>query len=304
VPCRRGRPRHAADLGRHRRPRGRGRTPPSGAAGVPRAAGAAAAERRGRRRAHRRGADPAGDDGHAGRRGRLRGRVLQRAAVQRHRPAGRRHPQPSAGAGAGPSSRFGAPGSAYRCGSPTGARTPPPRASTTSATGPSTASSSSPGSAVRACTGAPCACRTAPGPPRSALAPLASRRPGLRAPGAADPHELPVRAVLRQQISVAAGRRPGSALVAAYGRPLRTPGGGLTRLFPTADVLADAALGEPGVLESRRRTLRTLTAALAGGTVARGRPGGYAARGRLAAVACVRHAPPLEGRRRGRRTPA
>ncbi len=57
-----------------------------------------------------------------------------------------------------------------------------------------------------------------------------------------------------------AGRRLGSALVAAYGQPPRTPGGGLTDLFPTAEVLADAALGEPGMPESRRRTLRTLTA--------------------------------------------
>ncbi|MFI0816014.1 AlkA N-terminal domain-containing protein [Streptomyces sp. NPDC021098] len=101
-----------------------------------------------------------------------------------------------------------------------------------------------------------------------ALAPLVARRPGLRAPGAADPHELAVRAVLGQQVSVAAGRKLGNALVAAYGQRLPTPSGALTRLFPTADVLADAALGELGMPESRRRTLRTLTAALADGTVA------------------------------------
>ncbi|MFD9879279.1 bifunctional transcriptional activator/DNA repair enzyme AdaA, partial [[Kitasatospora] papulosa] len=40
-----------------------------------------------------------------------------------------------------------------------------------------------------------------------ALAPLVARSPGLRAPGAADVHELAVRAVLGQQVSVAAGRR-------------------------------------------------------------------------------------------------
>ena len=67
---------------------------------------------------------------------------------------------------------------------------------------------------------------------------------------------------------MAAGRRLGNALVAAYGQPLRTPSGALTHLFPTAEVLADAALGELGMPESRRRTLRTLTTALADGTVA------------------------------------
>ncbi|WP_431040660.1 DNA-3-methyladenine glycosylase 2 family protein [Streptomyces sp. P1-3] len=52
------------------------------------------------------------------------------------------------------------------------------------------------------------------------LGPLVARRPGMRAPGAADPRELAVRAVLGQQVSVAAGRRLGAALVAAYGEPL------------------------------------------------------------------------------------
>lgn len=42
-----------------------------------------------------------------------------------------------------------------------------------------------------------------------ALAPLVARSPGLRAPGAADVHELAVRAVLGQQVSVA--RAAGSA---------------------------------------------------------------------------------------------
>lgn len=101
----------------------------------------------------------------------------------------------------------------------------------------------------------------------AALAPLVAVRPGLRSPGAADPRELAVRAVLGQQVSVAAGRTLGNALVAAYGEPLAEPDGGLTRLFPAAQDLADASLAEIGMPESRRTTLRTLAAALADGAV-------------------------------------
>jgi AraC family transcriptional regulator of adaptative response / DNA-3-methyladenine glycosylase II len=101
----------------------------------------------------------------------------------------------------------------------------------------------------------------------AALAALTARRPGLRAPGAVDAHELATRAVLGQQVSVAAGRRLGSALVAAYGRPLAAPSGTLAHLFPAADTLAGASLSEIGMPVPRRDTLRALNAALADGTV-------------------------------------
>ncbi|WP_328381736.1 helix-turn-helix domain-containing protein [Streptomyces sp. NBC_00400] len=99
------------------------------------------------------------------------------------------------------------------------------------------------------------------------LARLVDRHPGLRSPGAADPDELAVRAVFGQQVSVAAGRALGGALVAAYGEPLPEPSGALTHLFPRADDLAEASLAEIGMPGSRRTTLRTLGAALADGTV-------------------------------------
>ncbi|MCW7940676.1 AraC family transcriptional regulator [Streptomyces hygroscopicus] len=99
------------------------------------------------------------------------------------------------------------------------------------------------------------------------LAPLVAARPGLRAPGAADSHELAARAVLGQQVSVSSGRRLGNALVAAYGQPFAAPSGGLTHLFPDADALAEASLEELGMPESRRDTLRTLAGALASGTI-------------------------------------
>ncbi|MFJ9848158.1 AlkA N-terminal domain-containing protein [Streptomyces sp. NPDC101150] len=99
------------------------------------------------------------------------------------------------------------------------------------------------------------------------LATLVARRRGLRSPGTCDGHELAVRAVLGQQVSVAAGRKLGNAAVAAYGEPLAQPSGGLTHLFPATADLAEASLTELGMPDSRRATLRTLAAALAHGTV-------------------------------------
>ncbi|SER77908.1 AraC family transcriptional regulator, regulatory protein of adaptative response / DNA-3-methyladenine glycosylase II [Streptomyces qinglanensis] len=100
-----------------------------------------------------------------------------------------------------------------------------------------------------------------------ALGRLVSRTPGLRSPGAADAHELAVRAVLGQQVTVGAARTLGGRLVAAYGKPLAAPDGTLTHLFPDAGTLAEAPLGELGMPQTRRRTIRTVAAALADGTV-------------------------------------
>ncbi|MER5782147.1 AlkA N-terminal domain-containing protein [Streptomyces mobaraensis] len=102
------------------------------------------------------------------------------------------------------------------------------------------------------------------------LRPLVAARPGLRSPGAADAEELAVRAVLGQQVSVAAAARLAARLVAAHGTPLPVPDGTLTHVFPEPGVLAEAGLDgpdDPGMPESRRRALRTVAAALADGTV-------------------------------------
>lgn len=63
------------------------------------------------------------------------------------------------------------------------------------------------------------------------LAPLVHARPGLRSPGAADPEEFAVRAV----VGAAAARR----LVTGYGTPLPVPCGTLTHVFPAPQVLAE-----------------------------------------------------------------
>lgn len=103
-----------------------------------------------------------------------------------------------------------------------------------------------------------------------ALAPLVAARPGLRAPGAAEPQETAVRVVLGGQDPPARGRALVARLVAAYGQPLAVPSGGLTHLFPTADALAEAsldALDGFDVPAGRRAALRALTAALADGSL-------------------------------------
>ncbi|MEY9943380.1 AlkA N-terminal domain-containing protein [Kitasatospora sp. GAS1066B] len=101
----------------------------------------------------------------------------------------------------------------------------------------------------------------------AALGPLVARRPGLRSPGHVDPHELAVRAVLGQQITVAAARTLAGRLAARYGTVLGEPSGGLTVLFPTAEALATADPADLAMPVSRQNALRGLCAALADGSV-------------------------------------
>jgi AraC family transcriptional regulator of adaptative response / DNA-3-methyladenine glycosylase II len=99
------------------------------------------------------------------------------------------------------------------------------------------------------------------------LKPLLRRRPGLRVPGAWDPFELAVRAVLGQQVSVAAARTLAARLVVAHGKPLPMPIHGLTHLFPDATVLATADLTGIGLTRTRALALNALAEAVADGRV-------------------------------------
>ena len=84
---------------------------------------------------------------------------------------------------------------------------------------------------------------------------------GLRVPGTPDGFELAVRAVLGQQITVAAARTLGGRLVQALGEPLATPFAGLDRLFPTPAALAGAepdALGRLGIVRQRQAAIQAL----------------------------------------------
>lgn len=98
---------------------------------------------------------------------------------------------------------------------------------------------------------------------------LQSRFPGgngLRVPGTLDGYELAVRAVLGQQITVAAARTLAQRLVNTLGEPLATPWPALSRLFPAPQVLAQAAgdtLGALGIVRQRQQAIVALARAVA-----------------------------------------
>jgi AraC family transcriptional regulator, regulatory protein of adaptative response / DNA-3-methyladenine glycosylase II len=84
------------------------------------------------------------------------------------------------------------------------------------------------------------------------LAPLVRRRPGLRVPGAADPFELAVRAILGQQVSVPAARTLAGRIAAAHGKPvLEAAGDDPAIAFPGPAALAAADLSGIGLPGAR-----------------------------------------------------
>jgi AraC family transcriptional regulator of adaptative response / DNA-3-methyladenine glycosylase II len=104
-----------------------------------------------------------------------------------------------------------------------------------------------------------------------ALGAMAKRHPGLRVPGAFDGFEVAVRAILGQQVTVAAARTVAGRFAAAFGDVIETPIASLTTVFPTAARIADlpyasvARLGMPG---ARARTIVALARAVAEGELA------------------------------------
>ncbi|MDE1884424.1 MAG: DNA-3-methyladenine glycosylase 2 family protein [Xanthomonadaceae bacterium] len=93
------------------------------------------------------------------------------------------------------------------------------------------------------------------------------RHPGQRLPGGWDGFEIAVRAVLGQQISVAAARTLAARLLDRFGEPATLPNGENFRLFPAPEVLADADLTQIGLPRTRAATLNTIACAVADGVV-------------------------------------
>jgi AraC family transcriptional regulator of adaptative response / DNA-3-methyladenine glycosylase II len=102
------------------------------------------------------------------------------------------------------------------------------------------------------------------------LAPLVKKRPGLRVPGAIDPFEASVRALLGQQVSVAAATTLAGRFAAAFGAPVAGGTPGLVTRFPTvSEVVAAgpdriAKIGLPG---RRAAAIHTFASALAAGDI-------------------------------------
>ena len=96
------------------------------------------------------------------------------------------------------------------------------------------------------------------------LGPLIAARPRLRMTGTVDGGELAVRAVLGQQVSLAAARTLAGRLVAEAGEPLPEPLGSLTHTWPRPETVAEAAPRMP-MPRARIAALTALARALAAG---------------------------------------
>jgi AraC family transcriptional regulator, regulatory protein of adaptative response / DNA-3-methyladenine glycosylase II len=91
--------------------------------------------------------------------------------------------------------------------------------------------------------------------------------PGRRAPGAVDAGELAVKAVLGQQVSVAAARTLASRMAAAHGDRFELSGAPLSVLFPSSEVLAHVDPATIGIPTARAHALVGMCAALVDGRV-------------------------------------
>ncbi len=104
-----------------------------------------------------------------------------------------------------------------------------------------------------------------------ALGRLARPNPGLRVPGAFDGFEVGVRAILGQQITVAAARTVAGRFAAAFGAPLDSaPSAALSVTFPAAEKVAKLSVDRIaglGVIAARARSIIALAREMADGTI-------------------------------------
>jgi AraC family transcriptional regulator of adaptative response / DNA-3-methyladenine glycosylase II len=93
-----------------------------------------------------------------------------------------------------------------------------------------------------------------------------NKRPGLRVPGVWDPFELGVRAILGQQVSVAAASTLAGRIAQKFGRQFGKTAtkehATLTQLFPTPNDLADANLDGIGLTTRRAATVTNFARAV------------------------------------------
>lgn len=99
------------------------------------------------------------------------------------------------------------------------------------------------------------------------LEPLVTRAPGRRVPRTVDPEELALRAVLGQQVSTGAARTHAARLAALLGEVVEDPAGGLNRVFPTAQAIAEIDPALLALPRSRCHGLVGLARALVSGEV-------------------------------------
>lgn len=103
------------------------------------------------------------------------------------------------------------------------------------------------------------------------LSPLIQKRPGLHVAGAVDRFELALRAVLGQQVSVAAASTFSGRLAAMLGEPVADAPLGLTRFNVTAVQLAEcrpSKIAKIGLTRARAETAVALAKAVVAGVLA------------------------------------
>ncbi|MEM7503242.1 MAG: AlkA N-terminal domain-containing protein [Pseudomonadota bacterium] len=95
--------------------------------------------------------------------------------------------------------------------------------------------------------------------------------PGVRVPGAWDGFELTVRAILGQQVSVAAATTLAGRIAGRYGTPLVLENDrsvpGVTTVFPSPERLARARFNNIGLVKTRAETIRTLSRKVISGEI-------------------------------------
>lgn len=99
---------------------------------------------------------------------------------------------------------------------------------------------------------------------------------GLRLPGSFDGFEAGVRAILGQQVTLAAGNTLTARLVAQWGTPVETPASSVSIAFPDPETLAHAdpsRMGSLGITKQRQTAIIALSRACADGKL-RLEPGG------------------------------
>ncbi|SMD15673.1 AlkA N-terminal domain-containing protein [Kibdelosporangium aridum] len=100
-----------------------------------------------------------------------------------------------------------------------------------------------------------------------ALEPSVLKTPGIRVPGSVDGPEIVLRALIGQQISVAAARTALSRLASALGERLEVPDGSLTTLFPTPEVIAEHGAEVLTGPRKRIETIIAVSSAIASGSL-------------------------------------
>ncbi|WP_217136561.1 AlkA N-terminal domain-containing protein [Leucobacter chinensis] len=100
-----------------------------------------------------------------------------------------------------------------------------------------------------------------------ALAPLVARTPGIRVPGAADAHEMLIRAMVGQQITVVSARTMLTSLVTALGQPVEGATSEQRLLFPSMATIAEHGHEVLRGPKARIQAITATAAALADGSL-------------------------------------